>query len=280
MRALEREVQDCLWEVVKELIPPPREHPLGCHRPRVSDRVCFKGLLIRLVSGMSWVNIESALDFEVSDTTLRARRDEWIEAGVFDKLVDEARHGYDRIIGFELSDVVIDGSNQKAPCGGEGTGVNPYDRGKLGWKWSVAVDGNGIPLTWITDGANRNDYAMLAPTLNNLETNGLTFDIETLHLDRGYGYRAVNELVDNYEIDDLDVIYRNQPGQGTTPLVGLGKRWIVEAANGWLARYGQLRRNTDRKPKHRHAALCLATTVLITGRLIDHRNKHPNGPIR
>jgi len=30
---------------------------------------------------------------------------------------------------------------------------------------------------------------------------------------------------------------------------------------------------TDRRARHRHAALCLATTILILGRLIDWRNR-------
>jgi hypothetical protein len=51
-------------------------------------------------------------------------------------------------------------------------------------------------------------------------------------------------------------------------------RWIVEATNTWRSNYGQLRRNTDRRARHRHAALCRATTtVLIVGRLIDWRNR-------
>lgn len=130
MRAFVPEVQDAVWEAVKGLLPAvPDTHPLGCHRPRVPDQLCFRGILIRLVSGLSWENIEAVLDWQVSDTTLRARRDEWIAAGVFDRLVQDALHGYDRIIGLELADVALDGSNQKAPCGGEGTGVNPFDRG-------------------------------------------------------------------------------------------------------------------------------------------------------
>ena len=36
---------------------------------------------------------------------------------------------------------------------------------------------------------------------------------------------------------------------------------------------GQLRRNTDRRNRHRHAALCLATVVLIIGKLITWRNR-------
>jgi hypothetical protein len=50
-------------------------------------------------------------------------------------------------------------------------------------------------------------------------------------------------------------------------------RWIVEATNSWWSNYGQLRRNTDRRNRHRHAALCLATTVLIVGKLIDDRKR-------
>ena len=53
----------------------------------------------------------------------------------------------------------------------------------------------------------------------------------------------------------------------------LGLRWIVEATNSWWSNYGQLRRNIDRSNRHLHAALCLATTVLIIGRLIAYRNR-------
>ena len=84
MRALERGVVDAVWASIEPLLPPPSAtlHPLGCHRPRVPDRLCFWGILIRLTTGSSWVDIEAILDRQVSDTTLRARRDEWIKADV------------------------------------------------------------------------------------------------------------------------------------------------------------------------------------------------------
>jgi hypothetical protein len=46
--------------------------------------------------------------------------------------VDEALEGYDRIIGFDVSEVAEDGSQHKAPFGGGGTGPSPVDRGKCG----------------------------------------------------------------------------------------------------------------------------------------------------
>ena len=55
--------------------------------------------MIRLVTGCSWVTAERLIAHRASDTTLRARRDEWVDAGVFDALADEALRAYDRIVG-------------------------------------------------------------------------------------------------------------------------------------------------------------------------------------
>ena len=274
MRALEREVVDAVFSAIESLLPEPPQHPLGCHRPRVSDRFCFWGILIRLVTGSSWVDIEAILEHRVSDTTLRTRRDEWITAGVFDELCDEALAGFDRIVGLDLSEVALDGSLHKAPYGGEGTGPNPTDRAKCGWKWSVASEGHGIPIGWAIDGANRNDVRLLEPTLDAIAATGLHLDIGTLHLDRSYDYPAIEARIAANGITDTDIQRRGtKPAPGQPHRLTLGLRWIVEATNSWLSNYGQLRRNTDRKQCHRHAALCLATTILITGRLLDYRNR-------
>lgn len=58
-------------------------------------------------------------DRRCSSTTLRRRRDEWIDAGIMDRLETAAREGYDRLIGLDLADVAVDGCLTKAPCGGE-----------------------------------------------------------------------------------------------------------------------------------------------------------------
>ena len=53
MYALEPRVHDPIFKLIEHLIPPPPSHPLGCHRPRTPNRVVFRGLLIRLVTGAS-----------------------------------------------------------------------------------------------------------------------------------------------------------------------------------------------------------------------------------
>lgn len=273
MRASDPEVVDAVWAAVEGLLPRRvRSHPLGCHRPRVSDRLCFRGLLIRLVTGSSWTDVEAFLERRVSDTTLRARRDEWIAAGVFDRLCAEAVAAFDRIVGLDLAEVAVDGSIHKAPCGGEGTGKSPVDRGKLGWKWSIAAERHGVPIGWAIDGANRNDVRLLGPTLAAVADAGLLEDIETLHLDRGYDYPAVRRQLAGIGITDACIQPRSKSTGARQP-IRLGLRWIVESTNSWLSNYGQLRRNTDRRTDCRHAALCLATTILITAKLIDWKNR-------
>jgi len=239
--------------------------PTGC---------AFGGFLIRLTTGSSWVDVEAILDHRVSDTTLRARRDEWIAAGVFEALKAEAIAAFDRIIGLDLTEVSVDGSLHKAPYGGEGTGPNPTDRGKLGWKWSVAAERHGVPIGWAIDGANRNDVRMLLPTIDAVAEAGLLVDIDTLHLDRGYDYPVVRERLAVYGLDDLSIQRRGTKEPGKSQPVRLGLRWIVEATNSWWSNYGQLRRNTDRRSRHRHAALCLAHPPLR--RQTPHRRNRWN----
>jgi hypothetical protein len=72
-------------------------------------------MLIRLVTGSSWVDAEQLIGRKVSDTTLRGRRDEWVAAGVFDKLAEQALAAYDKVIGLDLSEVAVDGSPPQVP---------------------------------------------------------------------------------------------------------------------------------------------------------------------
>jgi transposase len=275
MRALDPEVKDVVWQAIQPRLPVPLDtHPLGCHRRRRSDRDCFEVMLVRLVTGCSWEDAERLCGNKVSDTTVRQRRDEWIEAGVYEAIAAEAISGYDKVIGLDLSDVAVDGSLHKSPCGGEGTGKNPTDRAKLGWKWSILCDRNGIPFGWTIDGANRNDSILLAPTLDNAAQRGLLADIETLWLDRGYDSDATRERVAARGIDDA-IIAKKRTRGSKRPKTNqpMGLRWPVERTNSWLSNFGQLRRNTDRKTAHRLAQLALSVALLLTAKLIDWKNR-------
>jgi transposase len=269
MLALNPVVVDAIWQSFAAYLPKRghTNHPLGCHRPRISDRDCFEAILFRLVTGCSW-DVAGRLG-KGGETTLRRRRDEWVAAGAFQHLVEEAINAFDKVIGLDLSEVSVDGSLHKAPMGGEGTGPNPTDRGKTGWKWSIATDANGVPIGWVTEGANRNDSILLAPTLDDVKERGLLADIETLWLDRGYDSELTRtRLVERGITDAMIAKKRKRGSAAVSKRQPMGLRWPVERTNSWLSNFGQMRRNTDRFTAHRLAQFALAVALIITVKLV------------
>jgi transposase len=163
MPAIQPYIIEPIWEQFAALLPERKtNHPLGCHRARIPDRVVFEKLVQVLVFGCAYWRIA---DEECSATTLRRRRDEWIEAGTMDTLEQIVKQTYDRTIGLELSDIAVDCCITKAPCGGEMSGRSPVDRGKRGIKRSVLVDAHGIPLGAVAAPANPHDSPLLGETL-------------------------------------------------------------------------------------------------------------------
>jgi IS5 family transposase len=115
----------------------------------------------------------------------------------------------------------------------------------------------------------------LAPTLENAERRGLTEEIETIWLDRGYDSAATRVRLSEARIDDAVIAKKRKRKNPTkeTKKLPMGLRWPVERTNSWLSNYGQLRRNTDRTTAHRLAQFALAVVLLLTAKLIDWRNR-------
>jgi transposase len=278
MRALETEVLDLLYRMVEHRIPEAPRHRYGGCRKRISNRVCFMGLFIRFVTGCAWETAERLLgmigDIHVSDTTLRSRRDEWVQAGVFDQLMEDCLALYHTHLGVDMRDVSIDGSTQLAPGGGPDTHNAPGSKGRKTMKFHIGVDANGIGLAALITSGPANDYPLLEPTLDAICARDWTAAIERLHLDRGYGYRSLPTKLQHHQINDVAVTMRNPRGHGRVRLVGLKQRWVVERTNAWITNFRQLKINWDRTIEHRLAAIQLAFAILTLYRIIDHHREH------
>lgn len=96
-------------------------HSLGCHRPRISDRIVFDKMLQLLRFGCSY---QAIADTTCSATTIRNCRDEWIRLGVFAKLKQITLESYDRIVGLVLDQIAVDGSITKAPAAERSQGAH------------------------------------------------------------------------------------------------------------------------------------------------------------
>jgi transposase len=249
-----------IWQQILALLPS-REvnHPLGCHRPRIPDQVVFEKLVQVLVFGCAYHRIA---DESCSATTLRRRRDEWIEAGVVEALQESALESYDRIVGLELADVAVDGCITKAPCGGEKAGKSPVDRGKRGIKRSTMVDASGIPLGVVWAPANRHDSPLLAPTLDALEALGLPPESVSVHLDRGYDSNVTRRLLEDRGL--VGVISE----KGKPAPLKAGLRWVVERTNSWHNAHKKLVWCTERRGRVIDFWIGFSNVVIVVGRLV------------
>lgn len=249
-----------IWQQFAELLPDRKvDHPLGCHHPRIPDRVVFDKLVQVLVFGCAYKRIA---DEECSATTLRRRRDEWINAGVMEELQQIVLDAYDRMIGLDLSDVAVDCCITKAPCGGDKAGKSPVDRGKQGVKRSMVVDANGIPLGAIAAPANRHDSPLLEETLDTMELLGELPEQMIAHLDRGYDSKATREKL-QFRGLEAEISEKGKPA----PL-GATKRWVVERTNSWSNAHKKLVWCTERVDQVIDFWLAFSAVIITVGRLI------------
>lgn len=261
MPALPPYIIEPVWQQFEALLPE-REigHPLGCHRSRIPDRVVFEKLVQILVFGCAY---ERIADSSCSESTLRRRRDEWIELGLMDKLREVSLDAYDRLIGLDLSELAVDGCITKAPCGGEKAGKSPVDRGKRGTKRSTAVDASGIPLGTVTAPANRNDSPLLGETLDAAsEALGGLPELATVHLDRGYDSSPTRERLRERGLLG-EISARGKPA----PLAST-KRWVVERTNSWHNAHKKLVWCTERVGRVIDFWVALSEVIIVVRRLI------------
>jgi hypothetical protein len=260
--ALEPYIIEPIFEQFEALLPERRttNHPLGCHKPRIPDRVVFGKLVEVLVFGCAYWRIA---DESCSESTLRRRRDEWIEAGLMEKLRRISLEAYDRLIGLELANLAVDGCITKAPCGGEKAGRSPVDRGKGGVKRSTVVDARGIPLGTIIAPANRHDSPLLDATLDAaLEPLGELPDRARVHLDRAYDSQTTRrKLAARCLVGEVSE-------KGKPAPLKAGNRWVVERTNSWHNAHKKLVWCTERRGRVIDFWVAFSDVVIIVRRLI------------
>ncbi len=235
------------------------DHPLGCHRRRISDRIIFDKMLQLLRSGCSY---EAIADTACSATTIRSRCDEWIRRGVFARLKQIALDSYDRIVGPVLDQIAVDASITKAPGAGEVAGRSPVERGKQGLKRSGMADGYGIPLGGVLAGANRHDSPPLAPTLDRLDDLGpLPVDV-AVHLDAGYDSDKTRALLNERGLH-CRIVHKGEKAP-----IQASQRWHVERTHAWQNAFHRFARCYERQATVIDAFFDLADTIITVRSLI------------
>jgi len=108
---------DTVWAQMEALLPAHKPHPLGCHRPRVSDRAAMDAIVFVLRTGCQW----NALNGTgiCSSSSAHRRFQEWTNAGVFEEFWQQGLLYAAALQEIDWSWLCLDGAMTKAPLGGE-----------------------------------------------------------------------------------------------------------------------------------------------------------------
>lgn len=125
---------------------------------------------------------------------------------------------------------------------GKKTGKNPTDRGKIGVKRSVLVDGRGVPIGAAVGGANVHDQRLVKETLDSIPVQrpkSTRRKRQHLCLDKGYIGEPVQRLVRRRRYTPHIPV---QTGEKTKAKHRRAKarRWKVERTHSWLNRARRL----------------------------------------
>lgn len=250
-----------LWQAIEPLLPEESPKPKG-GRPRMPDRSAFFALFYLLCTGIQWKALPRSLG---ASSTVHDRFQQWVEAGVFEKLWTSGLIEYDVRKGLQWSWQSLDGAMTKAPLGGEDTGPNPTDRGKKGVKRHLLTEGNGLPIGLVVTGANRHDKTQVDQVFSTMP---LPAPIPTLedpqHFcgDKGFDYPDVRSLIGAWGYVD----HIKSRGEEQTELLKIpgyrARRWVVERTHSWLNRFRRLLIRWEKKVPNYIALLYLAFALI------------------
>src|SRR4051794_5659974 len=245
--------------LVAGIIDQIEDRPLGTGRPPMPTIKIVETLRFFVREGVQWRELRATAG-RACGSTLRRRLSDWSATAVLRRvhvaLLRMVRSGPD----VAAWDVVVDSCSVRAKRGGELTGRNPTDRGKLGTKYHVVVATDGIPLGAVPSAANVHD-TRLFPHLLHLAL-AVCAGIGRLFGDAGY------DSAENRGMCLRDGIQPQIRRIGEPHGSGLGAvRHVVEHDCAWLLANKRLDRRQDRLGRITLALLTTACIFIIANRL-------------
>jgi transposase len=233
--------------------------PYGAGRPPLPTIKVVETLRFFVREGVQWRELRAAAG-RACGSTLRRRLDDWSAAALLRRvhvvLVRMMRAGPEAA----SWDVVVDSCSVRAKRGGELTGPNPTDRGKLGTKYHVVVSTDGIPLGAVPSAANVHDTRLFPHLLRLAQV--VCAAISRLYADAGY------DRADNRSLCLQDGIRPCIRKVGEPHGSGLGSvRCVVEHDCAWLLANKRLDRRQDRLGRVILALLTAACIFIIANRI-------------
>ena len=140
----------------------------------------------------------------------------------------------------------------------------------------LAVDGTGIPLTFLTEAANISEFKLALPTIDQISVESRPLHPrkrpDTLVADKGYDAMWLR-----HELSDRGIKHkipkRRKKGEKDEPIYNnriksyYKTRWIVERTNAWLQNYRRITVRWDRKWENYEAFIEFACILICLRRV-------------
>lgn len=234
------DIEDGEWEFVLPYLAlitpecPQRKHDL---------REVFNALRYVVRTGIPWRYLPDGFPpwEAVYQQTLR-----WIDAGVFENIVDDLRELLRVAVGREKQPtaVIYDGQTLQGTVeSGHRSGFDGH-KNKNGSKVHMAVDTLGHLLALVVTPANEQERAQVGELSRQVQE--ITGNNVTLAwVDQGYTGEAAKEAAKEHRIE-LSVVRLPDAKKG---FVLLPRRWVVERSFAWKNRFRRLSRDYERLPE-------------------------------
>lgn len=257
-------VDDALWQRIEPLLPPPKPRRIRFPgRKPLDRRKVLTGIIFVLKTGIAWEDLPCEMGCGSGMSCLNYLK-AWQEAGVWQRLHETLLAELQEADAIDWSRASVDSSHARALGGGETTGKNPTDCGKLGTKHHIMTDAQGIPLATTFTGSNVPDVNELLHVVDEVpsvhgKVGHPRSRPDELFGDRGYDSDPHRQKLRNRGI--VPRIARRQTEHGS----GLGiYRWVVERTISWLHSFRRLRLRTDRNHEVQAAFLALGSALICT----------------
>jgi putative transposase len=236
-----------LWRKLKKCLPKRTKITRRGGRPRASDRAVINAIWYVLWTGCQWKALHKDW-FGVSSSVVHERFQKWTKMGLFEKLMKRMAEYYTRErggIGWRWQ--AMDSKHSASPLGGERTGKNPTDRGKLGAKINLLVDERGDPISIVLTGANRHDKVSAIELMGSLLLKRPAQKVQHLCADKAYDSDDLREFlasrgyVGHIKVNPRRKTVELPESEDSSKRVYPARRWIVERTISWLIMRRSLR---------------------------------------
>ncbi len=213
-------------------IPDPPRSPLG-GRPVEDKRKVVAGIFWILDNGAKWKDLPREFG---SKSTVHRWFKSWVDAGVFERILEGAARAVEKRGQYRLYECFIDGTFSKAKGGGDGIGSTKVGKGV---KIMVLVDARGLPVAVDTAPANHHETKLVQRLFD--------FVLPRQSLRRVIGDKAYDSdgLDATLEEQGIELIaphranrrHRTQDGRA---LRRKARRWTVERTISWMQNFRRL----------------------------------------